>query len=43
MAISLNYTEKLMKIISILGCWKFSREDSSFEKSSSISTCICIL
>ena len=25
MAISLNYTEKLMKIKSILGCWKFRR------------------
>ena len=34
MAISLNYTE--------IPETKFSREDSSFEKSSSISTCICI-
>ena len=25
MAISLNYTEKLTKIKSILGCWKFRR------------------
>ena len=25
MAISLNYTEKLMKIKSIVGCWKFRR------------------